>query len=80
MDATQQSQMNIDLSKTTIIETSKGEKIWAQGVTLRKISKFVAGTSEDALIPIPIFYDPETKEILGDTLPREIRDEYITTK
>jgi len=80
MDSTQQPQMNIDLSKTTVIETSEGEKIWAQGVTLRKISKFVAGTSEDAIIPIPIFYDPETKEILGDTLPREIRDEYITTK
>jgi len=72
--------MNLDLSKTTIIETSKGEKIWSQGVTLRKVSKFITGTSEDAIVPIPIFYDPETKEILEDTLPREIREEYTTTK
>ena len=27
---------------------------------LRTVSKFVTGTDEDALIPIPVFYDPET--------------------
>jgi len=75
----EQPQLNLDLSKTTVIETSTGSKIWAQGVTLRKVSKFVTGTSEDAIVPIPIFYDPETKEILEDTLPRELRDEYKTT-
>ena len=71
-------QPQIDLTKTTIVETSEGGKIWAQGYTLRKVSKFITGTSEDALVPIPIFYDPETKEILGDTLPKEIRNEYLT--
>ena len=76
MDNTQQPQMNIDLSKTTAIDTPSGDKIWQQGVILRKISKFIAGTSEDAVIPIPVFYDPETNEILGDTLPRELREEY----
>jgi hypothetical protein len=76
MDNTQQPQMNLDLSKTTAIDTPSGNKIWQQGVILRKISKFIAGTSEDAVIPIPVFYDPETNEILGDTLPRELREEY----
>jgi len=76
----EQPQLNLDLSKTTAIETSAGSKIWAQGVTLRKVSKFVTGTSEDAIVPIPIFYDPETKEILEDTLPRELREEYKTVK
>jgi len=74
----EQPQMNLDLSKTTIVETSEGGKIWAQGYTLRKVSKFITGTSEDALVPIPIFYDPETKEILEETLPKEIKDEYLT--
>ena len=76
----EQPQMNLDLSKTTAIETSTGSKIWAQGVALRKVSKFVTGTSEDAIVPIPIFYDPETKEVLEDTLPRELREEFKTTK
>mgnify|MGYP005642082565 CR=1 FL=1 len=76
MDATQQPQMNLDLSKTTAIDTPSGGKIWQQGVILRKVSKFITGTSEDAVVPIPVFYDPETNEILEDTLPRELREEY----
>ena len=40
------------------------------------MSKFVAGTDEDAVMPIPVFYDPDTKKIVGLTLPPEIREEY----
>ena len=72
----QQQQVNIDLSKTTPIDLPSGGKIWQSGVILRRISKFVTGTSEDGLIPIPVFYDPETNEILEDTIPKELREEY----
>ena len=72
----QQPQMNLDLSKTTAIDTPSGGKIWQQGMILRKVSKFVTGTSEDAIVPIPVFYDSETGKILEDTLPRELREEY----
>ena len=72
----QQPQMNLDLSKTTAIDTPSGGKIWQQGIILRKVSKFVTGTSEDAVVPIPVFYDAETGKILEDTLPRELREEY----
>jgi len=68
-------QPQIDLSKTTPVNPSNG-KVWSQGVILRKVSKFVTGTSEDALIPIPVFYDNETGEICMDTLPKELREEY----
>ena len=77
MDATQQPQMNLDLSKTTAIDTPSGGKIWQQGMILRKVSKFITGTSEDAIVPIPTFYDPETGKILEDTLPKELREEYV---
>jgi hypothetical protein len=40
------------------------------------VSKFVVGSSEDMLMPIPVFYDLETKKILPDSLPKEIREEY----
>ena len=72
----QQQQPNLDLSKTTAVDLPSGGKIWQSGVILRRISKFVTGTSEDGLIPIPIFYDPETNEILQDTIPKELREEY----
>lgn len=72
----QQQQPQIDLSKTTAVDTPSGSKIWQQGVILRKVSRFVVGADEDGLIPIPVFYDPETGEILQDTLPKELREEY----
>lgn len=70
----QQMNMNIDLKNTESVEHKNG-KVWAQGFIIRKISKFVAGTPEDALMPIPVFYNPETGEILQETLPKELRDE-----
>lgn len=70
----QQMNMNIDLKNTQAIEPKNG-KVWQQGFLLRKISKFVTGTPEDAIMPIPVFYDPETGEICQETLPKELRDE-----
>jgi hypothetical protein len=72
----QQPQMNLDLSKTTGIDTPSGGKIWQQGVIIRKVSKFVVGAQEDAIVPIPVFFDPATGDILEDTLPKELREEY----
>ena len=69
-------QPNIDLKNTTPIETEGGGRIWQQGALLRKVSKFVTGTDNDAVMPIPVFYDPETGKILEDSLPKELREEY----
>jgi hypothetical protein len=71
--------VNIDLSKTVSVETPSGGKIWSQGVILRKLSRFVIGADEDALIPIPVFYDVESGEILTGMLPKELREEYGIT-
>lgn len=67
--------MNFDLKNTQEVLTSKGGKVWQQGFVIRKVSKFITGTSEDALVPIPVFFDPSTGEILQDTLPKELRDD-----
>tara|TARA_R110001592_G_scaffold142057_3_gene364046 strand:- start:576 stop:830 length:255 start_codon:yes stop_codon:yes gene_type:complete len=69
-------QPNIDLVNTTAVEGFNGGKLFGQAVVIRKISKFVTGTDEDMLMPIPVFYDLETKKILKDSIPPEIRDEY----
>lgn len=70
----QQMNLNIDLKNTESVENKSG-KVWQQGYIIRKISKFVTGTSEDAYMPIPVFYDPASGEILQETLPKELRDE-----
>ena len=69
-------QPNVKLEDTTGFVTPEGNKIFQQGVLLRSVSKFVAGTDEDAVMPIPVFFCPDSKKLVGLTLPPEIRDEY----
>ena len=76
MNNQQQQGLNIDFKNTTIIEGFNGGLLFGQAFVLRKVSKFVAGTSEDAMLPIPVFYDLETNKIIADSLPKEIREDY----
>jgi hypothetical protein len=71
----EQPQLNIDLKNTTGIQNSEGGSVFQQGLILRKISKFIAGTPEDAILPIPVFYDPHTLKIFAEALPKELREE-----
>ena len=68
--------LNIDFKNTTMIEGFDGGLLFGQAFVLRKVSKFVVGGKEDALLPIPVFYDLETKKIVADSLPTEIREDY----
>lgn len=72
----QQQQPQIDLANSTAVEGFDGDIIFQQGYVLRKISKFILGSDEDGLVPVPVFFDIESKKIVLDTLPKEIRDEY----
>ncbi len=46
-----------DLKNTEKVETPDGNYVVAEGLILRKASRFAVGTAQDALIPIPVFYD-----------------------
>ena len=72
----EQPQMNIDFKNTTSVDGFNGGKLFGQAVVIRKVSKFLMGSDEDMLMPIPVFYDLESKKILVDSLPKDIRDEY----
>ena len=76
MNNTQQQGLNIDFKNTTSIEGFDGGKLFGQAFILRKVSKFVVGGTEDAMMPIPVFYDLESKKIIVDSLPKELREEY----
>ena len=71
-----QPQLNIDFKNTTPIEGFDGGQLFGQAFVIRKVSKFVTGGTEDALLPIPVFYDMETKKIILESIPTELRDEY----
>ena len=76
MEQQQKMNLNVDLQNTQVVETEEGNVVFQQGVILRRVSKFVVGADEDAVMPIPVFYDAETQKIVGLTLPPDLREEY----
>jgi len=68
--------LNIDIKNTRPITSPEGNQVFAEGVILRKVSRFVTGTSEDGVIPIPVFYDIKTGKVLVELLPKELRAEF----
>lgn len=76
MDNSQLQAPGIDLKTTTGIEAPNGTQIFQQGILLRKVSKFIAGTDNDAILPIPVFYDPTSGKVLSETIPVDLREEY----
>lgn len=68
--------INITLKNTQPVLSADGNQVFAEGVILRKVSRFVAGTEEDAIMPVPVFYDIQTGKVLVETLPKDLRDEF----
>lgn len=69
-------QMNIDFKTTTSVEGFDGGVLFGQAFLIRKVSKFVTGGDEDALLPIPVFYCMDSKKIILNSIPKELREEY----
>lgn len=71
-----QMNVNIDIKNTTPITSPEGNQVFSEGVILRKVSRFISGTSEDGVIPVPVFYDVVTGKVLIELLPKELRAEF----
>ena len=69
-------QPKIDIKATQTIKSEDGNVIFSEGVILRKVSKFLSGTTEDGIIPISCFYNPINGKVLVELLPKELRDEF----
>jgi len=57
MNKQQQQSLNIDIKNTSPVLSPEGNAVFQEGVILRKVSRFVTGTSEDGIIPVPCFFD-----------------------
>ncbi len=76
MSKQQQLNINVDIKNSTAIKSPDGNQVFQEGVILRKVSKFITGTSEDGIIPIPVFFDVKTGKVLVELLPKELRAEF----
>jgi uncharacterized Zn finger protein len=72
MSQQQQINMNVALKDTTPVKCEECEnEIFTEGVMLRKISRFVTGTSQDALMPIPVFSCAKCGHVNAEFMPKE---------
>ena len=76
MNQKPQLNVNIDIKNTQPITSPDGNQVFQEGVILRKVSKFVTGTQEDGIIPVPCFFGVKTGKVLGEILPKELRAEF----
>lgn len=78
MDQQQQLRLNISLDKTTPTLCDEcGHEVFQEGVMLRKASKFLTGTTQDAIIPIPVFACAKCGHVNQEFLPVDLQDKEI---
>ena len=71
----EQPRLNIDLTKTQEIVCDKcGGKVFQEGLMLRKASKFLTGTTQDALIPLPVFSCSACGHVNEEFLPEPLKN------
>jgi hypothetical protein len=76
MNNNKQMNLNIDIKNTTPVISEDGGMVFQEGFILRRVSKFISGTSEDGIIPVPVFFDVKSGRVLIDMLPKELRAEF----
>ena len=72
----QQMNLNIGLDKTTPLSCDKcGSQVFQEGVLLRKASRLLTGTAQDALIPIQVFACMACGNVNAEFLPIQMRQQ-----
>ena len=72
----EQLKLNISLDKTQEITCEKcGHNVFQEGLMLRKASKFLTGTTQDALIPLPVFSCSSCGHVNEEFLPKELQSQ-----
>jgi hypothetical protein len=70
----EQMNLNITLDKTTAAECDQCKnEVFIEGVMLRKASRFITGTAQDAVIPIPVFTCSKCSHVNEEFLPSQLR-------
>jgi len=74
----EQPRLNIDLTKTAEVVCDKcSGKVFQEGLMLRKASKFLTGTTQDALIPLPVFSCSACGHVNEDFLPEPLKNKDV---
>ena len=75
MENNTQKGMQVDLQNTQMITDKDGAVLFMPGYVLRKVSKFITGANEDSLVPVQVWFNPQTGKVLEDGLPNFLLEE-----
>ena len=65
--------LNLSLDKTKEIKCDAcGNNIFQEGMLLRKASRLLTGTAQDALIPIPVFACTKCNHVNNEFMPVQL--------
>jgi len=68
-------QLNISLDKTTgVVCEECDNQVFREGVMLRKASRFITGTAQDAIIPIQVFTCSKCGNVNEEFLPSQLKN------
>ena len=71
----EQMNLNITLDKTLPVSCdSCGHEVFQEGVMLRKASRFITGTAQDALIPIQVFACSKCGHVNEEFIPMQLKN------
>jgi uncharacterized Zn finger protein len=71
----EQMNLNITLDKTTGMSCDEcSNEIFQEGVMLRKASRFITGTAQDAIIPIQVFTCSKCGHVNEEFLPSQLKN------
>jgi hypothetical protein len=69
----QQMNLNLSLDKTKGITCDEcGHNVFQEGMLLRKASRLLTGTAQDALIPIPVFSCAKCNHVNNEFMPVQL--------
>jgi uncharacterized Zn finger protein len=67
-------QLNISLDKTSAMSCDEcGNEVFQEGMILRKASRFLTGTAQDSIVPIPVFACSKCGHVNEEFLPVLLR-------
>jgi uncharacterized Zn finger protein len=70
----QQVKLNISLDKTEgVVCEVCGNQTFQEALIIRKASKFLTGTAQDAIVPIPTFSCTKCGHVNEEFLPQELK-------
>ena len=70
--------LNVSLEQTTAVTCEKcNGSIFVEGMLIRKVSKFLSGTVNDAVTPISVFACSKCGHVNNDFLPLALQSKTI---